>query len=77
MKFIRRSPRTLAVAALAVVFAGGAVALARPRPVTNAVLGAGWACSRTAFVVTTCAPTDPRPVPAVETSSKDSLKPRV
>lgn len=79
MKFIWRSPRSLAVTALAVVLAGGALALARPRPVSNAMLGIGWACSQTAFIVTTCAPTESRPIPAAETSSKDSLRlgPRV
>lgn len=76
MKSIWRT-RTLVVAALAVVLAGGAGALARPRPVFNSMLGAGWVCSRTAFIVTICAPTDRRPVPAVETSSKDSVKPPV
>jgi hypothetical protein len=77
MKCSWRSQRTLAIAALVVVLAGGTVALLRSRPISNTVLGAGWVCSRTALIVTTCAPTDRRPAPNVGTSSKDSPKPRV
>lgn len=71
MNFKLGSPRTLAIMALTVVLAGATIVFARPRPVSNAALGAGWACSRTAFVLTTCAPTSRQPVPAAETSSKD------
>jgi hypothetical protein len=31
--------------------------IAAPRPVSSAVLGNGWQCSTTAFVLTTCRPT--------------------
>ncbi|WP_025036196.1 hypothetical protein [Bradyrhizobium sp. DOA9] len=59
---------TLAVAALV----GATLLFARPHPVDNAVLGADWECTQTAFVLTTCAP---RPIPAVETSRKDAIPP--
>ncbi len=72
MNFTRRSPRRLAITALIAVLAGAVVVLGRPRPVSNPVLGVGWACSQTAFVVTTCAPTQRQPA-AVETSSKNSI----
>jgi hypothetical protein len=38
-----------------VAIAGLVVVLGRPKPTENALLGAEWQCSRTAFVVTTCA----------------------
>jgi hypothetical protein len=76
MTFSRQNLRAVAIAAATVILAGVAVGLARPRPIESAVLGAEWQCSRTAFVVTTCAP---RPqleaVPAVETSRKDAVRP--
>lgn len=76
MTFPRLSLRTLAIASTTVVLAGVAIGLARPKPVENAVLGAGWQCSRTAFVVTTCAPSAHRQaVPAVETSRKEARLP--
>ncbi|MBI5261711.1 MAG: hypothetical protein HY852_07835 [Bradyrhizobium sp.] len=76
MNFNLVSSRTLAMVALAVVLAGAAMVLARPRPVSSAALGAGWACSQIAFVVTTCAPTAPQLLPAAETSSKDAVRHR-
>jgi hypothetical protein len=70
----------LSMKALAVIFAAGALAcvvllLARPQPIDNAVLGASWQCSRTAFVLTTCAPRLQQAAPAIETSRKDAVKP--
>lgn len=78
MNFNPGSLRTLAIAVLGLAVAGGAMVFARPRPVSNDALGAGWACSRTAFVLTTCAPMEHRPVPAADRSGKDSIShPRV
>ncbi|MGY4624613.1 hypothetical protein [Bradyrhizobium sp. USDA 4486] len=72
MTIFRLSLRAL-VTVLALAAATGAVVLlARPQPINNAVLGGGWECSQTAFVLTTCAPRTP---PAVETSRKDAIRP--
>jgi hypothetical protein len=70
----------LSVKALAVTFAAGALAcavvlLARPQPIDNEVLGASWQCSRTAFVLTTCAPRMQQAAPVIETSRKYAAKP--
>lgn len=56
------------------VLAGIALLLGSPKPVENAVLGADWECSQTAFVLTTCAPRGREVAPAVETSRKDLLR---
>ena len=49
-------PRSLALAMLVIAaLAGVAVALTRPKPIDNAVLGSEWQCHKTAFVITTCA----------------------
>jgi hypothetical protein len=61
---------TLAVAALA----GATLLLARPQPIDSAVLGADWECTRTAFVMTSCAPRLREAIPAVETSRKDAIR---
>jgi len=42
--------------------------------VQHFMLGAGWECSQTAFVLTTCAPRVREAVPAVETSRKDAIR---
>jgi hypothetical protein len=44
---LRRSSIAIAV----VVLGAGAIALARPHPISEPVLGAEWQCSRAAFVV--------------------------
>ncbi|MDE2380178.1 hypothetical protein [Bradyrhizobium sp.] len=76
MTFSRLSLRAAAITAMAVILAGAAVGLARPRPIENAVLGADWQCTRTALVVTTCAlRPQQQAVPAVETSRKESVRP--
>jgi hypothetical protein len=76
MTFSRLNLRVVAITAATLTLAGVAVGLARPRPIESAMLGAEWQCSRTAFVVTSCAP---RPqqhaIPAVETSRKDAVRP--
>ncbi|TPQ31329.1 hypothetical protein C2U70_24260, partial [Bradyrhizobium guangdongense] len=68
MTFFRLSLKALAITFAAIVLAGAAVDLARPKPIENAVLGNEWQCSQTAFLITTCAPRAQRQaVPAVET----------
>jgi len=42
---------SIAIAVVIVLF-GGAIALARPHPITEPMLGMDWQCSRAAFVVT-------------------------
>jgi hypothetical protein len=54
MKFICQRSKTLAIAAVAMVAAGVAVAVARPHVVSEPLLGMKWQCSRTAIVVTIC-----------------------
>lgn len=72
MTISRSSLRALAIALALAAVTGGAVLLARPQTIDSAVLGAGWECTQTAFVLTTCAP---RTTPAVETSRKDAIRP--
>ena len=38
--------------AIAIVLGAGAIALARPHPISEPVLGTKWQCSRAVFVVT-------------------------
>ena len=57
-----------------VAVAGAMLLLARPQPIESAVLGAGWECTQTAFVLTTCAPRGEQATPAVETSRKDAIR---
>jgi hypothetical protein len=46
-------PRSRMIAMVAVIVLGtGAIALARPHPVSEPALGTEWQCSRAAFVVT-------------------------
>lgn len=73
MTFFGLSLRTLAITVAAVALASLAISLARPKPIESAVLGADWQCSRTAFVITTCAPRALQVVPAVATSRKDII----
>jgi hypothetical protein len=78
MTFFRLSLKALAITFATVALAGVAIVLARPKPIDSAMLGAEWQCSRTAFVVTTCAPRVQQPLPAAETTSKVALRaPRV
>jgi hypothetical protein len=63
--------RVLAIAVAAVALAGVAIAFGRPTPIESAVLGAEWQCTRTAFVVTTCAPRMQQATP-VGTSHKEA-----
>ncbi|EJN15457.1 hypothetical protein PMI42_00987 [Bradyrhizobium sp. YR681] len=72
MTLSRLSLKALLVAVA--VVAGAALLLARPQPIESAVLGADWECTRTAFVLTTCAPRIQQAIPAVETSRKDAIR---
>lgn len=75
MTSFRLSLKALAITFALVALAGAAVALARPKPIENAVLGNEWQCSQTAFLITTCAPRPQRAaVPAVETTGKVALR---
>lgn len=74
MTIFRLSLKALAVTFALVAVAGTALLLARPQPIESAVLGADWECTRTAFVLTTCAPRAQQTVPAVETSRKDAIR---
>lgn len=74
MTIFRLSLKALAVTFALVAVAGTALLLARPQPIESAVLGADWECTRTAFVLTTCAPRAQQAVPAVETSRKDAIR---
>lgn len=66
--------KALAIAAVLAGVAAAALLLARPQPVESAVLGAEWECTRTAFVLTTCAPRAHEALPAVETSRDDAIR---
>ena len=44
--------RSSIVIAVVVVLGAGAIALARPHPISEPVLGTEWQCSRAAFVIT-------------------------
>ena len=59
------------VAGTLVALAGIVVFLAQPKPVESGLLGAEWQCSRTAFVLTTCAP---RVQQAASASNKVALR---
>jgi hypothetical protein len=62
---------TFAIAALVAL----AIGLGRPQPIENAVLGAAWQCSQTAFIITTCAPrVQQQATPAGVTSPKGAVK---
>ncbi|WFU37300.1 hypothetical protein QA640_22665 [Bradyrhizobium sp. CB82] len=71
MSIFQLSLRTLAITFATVALAGIAVFLAQPRSVESGVLGAEWECSRTAFVLTTCAP---RVQQAASASNKVALR---
>lgn len=73
MPISRLSLKALVVAFVLVAVAGAMLLLSRPQPIESAVLGAGWECTQTAFILTTCAPRVPA-IPAVETSRKDAIR---
>ncbi|UWU89256.1 hypothetical protein [Bradyrhizobium sp. CB1015] len=75
MTISRPSLKALAVAFALASVAGAALLLARPQPIESAVLGADWECTRTAFVLTSCAPRVQEAIPAVETSRRDPVPP--
>jgi hypothetical protein len=75
MTFFRLSLRALAITVTTAALACVVIALARPRPIESAVLGAEWQCTRTAFVLTSCAPRMQQAIPAMETSRKEALHP--
>ncbi|MDA9499319.1 hypothetical protein [Bradyrhizobium sp. CCBAU 11357] len=74
MTISRPSLKTLAIAFAVAGVAGAALLLARPQPIESAVLGANWECTRTAFVLTSCAPRVQEAIPAVETLRKDAIR---
>jgi hypothetical protein len=74
MPIFRLSLKALAITLALAAIAGAAVLLARPQPIESAVLGADWECTRTAFVLTSCAPRAREAIPAVETSRKDAIR---
>jgi hypothetical protein len=74
MTFFRLSLKALAITVAAAAMAVGVLLLARPQPVDNTVLGTDWECTRTAFVLTSCAPRLQQENPAVETSRKDAIR---
>ena len=51
MKFIWQRLSMIAIT-VSIVLGAGAIALARPHPISEPVLGTEWQCSRAAFVVT-------------------------
>ena len=51
MRSIWQPSRMIAIAVV-IVSGTGAIALARPHPISEPVLGTEWQCSRAAFVVT-------------------------
>lgn len=75
MTLFRLSLKALAITFAAVALAGAALALARPQPIENAVLGSEWQCSQTAYVITSCSLRAQRQaIPAVETTGKVALR---
>ncbi len=75
MTFFRLSLKALATTIAVAAIAGAVLLLGRPQPIESAVLGGNWECTRTAFVLTTCAPRVQQAIPAVETSRKDGIRP--
>jgi hypothetical protein len=75
MTFFRLNLKALVITFAATALAGAALLLARPQPIESAVLGGNWECTRTAFVLTTCAPRQQQAIPAVETSRKYAARP--
>jgi hypothetical protein len=74
MTFSRLSLRALAITIAAVALACAAIALARPKPIESALLGPEWQCSRTAFIVTSCAQRTQQAATAVESLRKLVLR---
>ena len=72
MTFFRLRLKVLAITFVIATFAGGAVAMTRPKSIDSAVLGSEWECQKTAFVITTCAlRTQSQAVLALETARAD------
>ena len=75
MSFSGLNLKALAILGVAVALTGVVAVFGRPKPIESAVLGPGWQCSRTAFVLTTCAP---QASPAMQNSAKVAMRaPRV
>lgn len=74
MSFPGLSLRTPAIFCAIVAVAGVLVVLGRPKPIESSVLGAEWQCSRTAFVLTSCAPRVQQASPGLERPSKVALR---
>jgi hypothetical protein len=74
MFIFRLSLKALVITFAAAAVAGAVLLLARPQPIESAVLGAGWECTQTAFILTSCAPRVQQAIPAVETSRKEALR---
>jgi len=73
------SPSRLSLSALAITFAlvalaGAAIALARPKPIENAMLGPQWQCNQIAFVITTCSPRIRQASAEAQTADKVTLR---
>lgn len=66
--------RALAIVVAAVAVAGAVLLAARPQPIESTVLGAAWECTRTAFILTSCAPRAQQAIPAIETSRKEVVR---
>lgn len=74
MTISRLTLKALAIGAVLASVTGAAMLLARPQPVESVVLGTDWECTRTAFVLTTCAPRPPEAIPAVETLRENAIR---
>jgi hypothetical protein len=70
-----RRKLALMAAVLTVAAAFLSIALASPKPFSNAALGNEWQCVTTAFVVTTCTRVRD-PVPMAQTWHGGPLRPR-
>ena len=55
MTFFRLRLKVLAITFVIAAFAGGAVAMTRPKSIDSALLGSEWQCHQTAFLIMTCA----------------------
>lgn len=75
MTIFRVSLKSLAITFAVAAVACAALLFGRPHPIESAVLGTGWECTQTAFVLTTCAPRVQQVIPAVETLRKDATRP--
>ena len=74
MTISRLTLRAFAIAFALAAVAGAMLLLGRPQPIESAGLGAGWECTQTAFVLTTCAPRAQQAIPPVETLRKEAVR---